>query len=404
MSGRFSKQLLAELKAAVPVIDAVRRRHKMRKAGSAEWKAVDDESLSVNTIKNIWNDFGKGDRGGDVFEWEMFTTGCTFEQAVQNVAEFAGVLLPNGGAAHGPRQEPPTPEPNDYGTNFTSEPQREITATYDYCDADGTLIYQVCRRDWVEDGKRKKSFLQRRPHGGIVDGQPEAWIWGLSEGVYLRRARDGDYYPANKHRLETWKDAERIEVEACPHMLYRLPQLREELAQEPGERHIVFIVEGERDCETLVAWNLVATTNSGGAGNWRAEHAAELQDADVVIIEDHDAAGRRRGETIATSLIGVAKSVRLVRWPEHWSTCPPGGDVTDWRGQDGGDADRLLAIVDKLPPRTPTDSSGWTFHGAAPQSNPRWTVKGIIPESGVGLLGGQWGYSRRRSRSTSRRR
>ena len=42
---RFTDDFLTELKAAVPVIDAVKRRHKMRKAGSAEWKAVDDEFL-----------------------------------------------------------------------------------------------------------------------------------------------------------------------------------------------------------------------------------------------------------------------------------------------------------------------------------------------------------------------
>ena len=54
---RFPDRFLEDLRAALPVIDVVQRRYKLRKAGSAEWVAVDDNSLGVNTSKNVWRDF-----------------------------------------------------------------------------------------------------------------------------------------------------------------------------------------------------------------------------------------------------------------------------------------------------------------------------------------------------------
>jgi hypothetical protein len=47
-------------------------------------------------------------------------------------------------------------------------PKRQIVKTYDYCDADGTLLYQVCRLE-------PKDFRQRRPDGN------GGWKWGLEE-------------------------------------------------------------------------------------------------------------------------------------------------------------------------------------------------------------------------------
>jgi hypothetical protein len=67
------------------------------------------------------------------------------------------------------------------------------------------------RQEWIgDDGRRKKSFLQRRPHGPIAeDPAQQVWIWGLSDGVYLRSANDGNYYATNKDREQKWSDAPR---------------------------------------------------------------------------------------------------------------------------------------------------------------------------------------------------
>jgi putative DNA primase/helicase len=85
-----------------------------------------------------------------------------------------------------------------------------IVATYDYCDEDGNLLYQVVRTD-------PKGFFQRRPNGS---------------GGWINKKGDRQ-------------------------VLYRL--------REVLESPIVFIVEGEKDCETLRSHGFVATTNAGGA-------------------------------------------------------------------------------------------------------------------------------------------
>ena len=199
--------------------------------------------------------------------------------------------------------------------------KREITKTYDYTDPDGSLLYQVCRQEWIRDGERKKTFLQRRPYGAMVDDKPTGgWIWGLLAGIYLR-GRNGDFYVATDDGSETGR-ADR--TRSRPHLLYRWPELPRELVQDEAERRDVFICEGEKDVLTLVSWDCCATTNSGGAGNWQPEHSEEFRgcDANVIVLEDNDQAGRKRTLKIAPSLAGVARSFKVLRLPEHWPDCP----------------------------------------------------------------------------------
>src|SRR2546425_837977 len=91
-----------------------------------------------------------------------------------------------------------------------------IVRTYDYRTENGDLLYEVVRYD-------PKGFKQRRPDGA------GGWIWSL-EGV-----------------------------QRVP---YRLP----ELFAEP--ERFVFIVEGEKDVESLERVGLLATTCPQGAGKW----------------------------------------------------------------------------------------------------------------------------------------
>jgi len=114
---------------------------------------------------------------------------------------------------------------------------RNPEAVYDYRDEKGNLLFQVV-------SFRGKRFRQRRPDG------KGGWIWDL-EGV--RR------------------------------VLYRLQEL---LAAHPDET--IYIVEGEKDCDRLMNAGLVATTNPGGAGKWRAEYNEPLRGRAVVILSDND--------------------------------------------------------------------------------------------------------------------
>jgi len=178
----------------------------------------------------------------------------------------------------------------------------QIVATYDYTDEAGELLFQVCRKEPGRDGK-PKDFIQRRPDGN------GGWLW-KTKGV--RRA------------------------------LYHLP----ELVAEPGRS--VVVAEGEKDVDNLRRLGVLATCNAGGAGKWKPDHAKFLEGRNVVIIPDRDDVGREHADQVASSLQGIATSVRVVELPG------PGKDATDWIAA-GGTRDQLVALAKDTPEWKPSD-------------------------------------------------
>jgi DNA primase len=147
--------------------------------------------------------------------------------------------------------------------------RRSIVATYDYTDETGQLLYQVVRYE-------PKDFSQRRPDGF------GGWIWKRGQRQILYRLR---------------------EVLEAP---------------------IVFVVEGEKDVETLRAHGFVATTNAGGAdAPWLPGFTGALRNREVILIPDNDPPGRRRTLTIARALMGHAGRIVVLE-------LDGAKDVTEW--------------------------------------------------------------------------
>jgi putative DNA primase/helicase len=167
--------------------------------------------------------------------------------------------------------------------------KREVAA-YPYTDETGELLYEVVRF-------APKDFRQRRPDGR------GGWIWKLG-------------------------DTRRV--------LYRLPQILE------GARsgRWVFVVEGEKDADRLAALGLIATCNPGGAGKWRPEYAETFRGAKVAVLRDNDTPGRGHAQSVAESVRGVAKDVRVVELPG----LPEHGDVSDWL-EAGGTVEQLERLI-----------------------------------------------------------
>jgi hypothetical protein len=88
----------------------------------------------------------------------------------------------------------------------------------------------------------------------------------------------------------------------------------------------VFIVEGEKDVETLINHDLIATTSSEGAGKWTPELNQHFKGRDVIILPDNDDKGRDHAQKVATNLHGVAATVKIVALPGVGEK----GDVSDW--------------------------------------------------------------------------
>lgn len=160
-----------------------------------------------------------------------------------------------------------------------------IACTYDYTDEAGKLLYQVVRTE-------PKGFFQRRPDGF------GGWINKKGE------------HP----------------------VLYRL--------REVIEAPIVFVVEGEKDVETLRNYGFVATTNAGGArAPWLRQYTEALRGREVILIPDNDSPGRRRVLRIARALLGHAARV-IVQKLGH------GKDITDWFARGHSELE-LVALVER---------------------------------------------------------
>lgn len=175
--------------------------------------------------------------------------------------------------------------PDPLPANDPTKQHREIVATYDYTDEDGELRYQIVRF-------QPKAFLQRRPDGR------GGWEWK--------------------------KDPRQI--------LYRMREVR--------EAPIVFLVEGEKDVETLRSHGFVATTAAGGAkATWLPEFTAALAGREVIIIPDNDGPGWKRAATVARALLGHAARIRVLDLPRDVK------DIADWFAAGHSEAE-LIAMLE----------------------------------------------------------
>src|SRR5882762_921842 len=94
---RFSPQFLDELKARLPVSEVVGRRVKLKKTGR-EWKGLSrfnqekTPSFFVNDQKMAWFEFSAG-KNGSIFDFVMETEGLGCPEAVERLAQQAGMTL-----------------------------------------------------------------------------------------------------------------------------------------------------------------------------------------------------------------------------------------------------------------------------------------------------------------------
>jgi hypothetical protein len=113
----------------------------------------------------------------------------------------------------------------------------------------------------------------------------------------------------------------------------------------------VFVVEGEKDVETLRKLGLVATTSPNGAGaKWNPEHTPYFKDKDVVVITDNDNAGKNYGKNVADNLSPVTKSLKII--PSEFLATAVG--INPYSNLRLKDLQSLLIATDKVGENSPT--------------------------------------------------
>lgn len=160
--------------------------------------------------------------------------------------------------------------------NIEPPKKQTLVATYDYVNENGVLLFQKLR--YVdEDGK--KTFRQRKPdnNGG--------WEYSLGD---------------------------------VPKVLYNLPAVMSAKKFNAS----VWVVEGEKDADTLTDAGFIATTMPGGAGKWLDIHSEPLAGNVVEIVADNDEVGIKHALDVQKKLLEVGCDAQV------W-VCPAHKDITD---------------------------------------------------------------------------
>ena len=182
----------------------------------------------------------------------------------------------------------------------TAMPARKprVVATYQYIDEDGTLLYRQERIEPGKDGK-DKDFRLSRPDG------KGGWIYGLGD-------------------------------------VRRVPYRVRELIRAIANDECVYIVEGEKCVEALVARGICATTFVCGSSGWREEYAEWFVDVDVVVLPDNDESGRRYAKAIEHDIVPLTRRVRVIELPGLEQTSD---DIVEWLDA-GHTVGELMELVD----------------------------------------------------------
>lgn len=120
--------------------------------------------------------------------------------------------------------------------------------------------------------------------------------------------------------------------------LYNLKDLKEAIA----EGKPVYIVEGEKDVDTMRGLGLVATT-AGSAGDWKKKFAKYFKGAWVTVLPDNDAQGQKMADRVENDIKDLCNCYRVITVSEEEK-----GDVTDYL-QAGHSKEDLLALIDAEP-------------------------------------------------------
>lgn len=227
--------------------------------------------------------------------------GCSTGDVLRAMGLKMSDLFPEGGRSQLPRK--PRQKPAQTAAQAPAakakqpKPLGSLVQVYKYTDEAGKLLFEVCRFERAEDGVKTKTFRQRHIDPSHPKAKQDGYVWNL-DGVRS--------------------------------VVYRLP----EVVQAIRNKKTVYVVEGEKDADTLASLGFCATTNPGGASKqgtskWLPEHTEQLTGAIAVILPDNDAAGLNDRQQVAEKLSTVCESVKLLDLKKACPTLPTKGDITD---------------------------------------------------------------------------
>jgi len=227
---------------------------------------------------------------------------------------------------HHPAPRPPGQLPRSTG-------QVHLTGEWEYVDEHGSVLF-VKQRFWTSDSKGKTYKLLRV----LEDGTRQASMQGARVIPY---------------RLS---DVLEAKLQAKP----------------------VFLCEGEKAADALASIGVFTSTSHTGAGSWPAANSIWFADLNIVLVPDNDAPGYRYASLVASALLPIAKSVRLLALPVKHTE-----DAFEWV-MAGGDKAQLMTLCKGLQPVLDAESIVYLPPPAPEDSEPE--SEEFTPEPALELV------------------
>lgn len=163
-----------------------------------------------------------------------------------------------------------------------------------------------------------------------------------------------------------------------------------------------FLVEGEKDVESIKAMGLPAVSlPDGSQSKWEPSYEAVFTGKRVLILPDNDEPGQKYAQMCAANIYGKAEQVWVLDLKDAWPEIPPKGDVTDMIVQFGPNtAFSKIAELDKVkapwePPAAEEDPFLSLFKPLAEfEEEATWLIPGWVPEGQITLIAADGGVGK----------
>lgn len=207
--------------------------------------------------------------------------------------------------------------------------------------ADGTILLDCkhgCTFDEIVSAmglQKKQLFKEKKPWELLrehvyMDGQGEK----IAKKVLYRKDDGNKTAVWYRHEAGRWMSG----LNGLKLPLYHMAAM--------AKSEKVYMVEGEKDVETMERLGFIATTSPNGAGSkLRMDLVKCFTDKDVVILADNDKVGIEYAQDTANRISAKAKSVKVIAAAEIYADVKPKGDVSDIAAEVGDDRAKEMLLA-----------------------------------------------------------
>lgn len=142
--------------------------------------------------------------------------------------------------------------------------------------------------------------------------------------------------------------------------LYNLSTVKE-------EANTIYIVEGEKDADTVTSMGFVATTFPHHA--WKDEYVNYLKGKNIIVIKDIDEAGERYANQAVNAVLPIAKTVKKIDPATMCEGLPDNGDISD--------VTKILGAEKAKQALENAVSTASIITQKAENVNPKWLITGF---------------------------